>query len=91
MIIFVQDLPVQKFGYNLKVLRVPPPKEGTSVLYFMNYYQLVLCVFNATLNNITAISWLSVFLVEEPEVPLSYSRTSEPVSPGQKLSSMFNR
>ena len=57
----------------------------------MNYYQLVLCVFNATLNNITAISWLSVFLVEEPEVPLSYSRTSEPVSPGQKLSSMFNR
>jgi hypothetical protein len=34
-----------------------------------NSYEVRVMVFNATFNNISAISWKSVLLVEETEVP----------------------
>ena len=42
--------------------------------YFTHYFSYQFCrfrvkVFNATFNNISAISWRSVLLVEENEIP----------------------
>jgi predicted ATP-dependent endonuclease of OLD family len=54
-----------------------PYLDKWRVLYFtktsttLNYLGLGLChmVFNATFNNISAISWQLVLLMEEPEYP----------------------
>jgi hypothetical protein len=37
-----------------------------------NVVRVSVVVFNATFNNISAISWRSVLLVEETEVPLNW-------------------
>ena len=41
-----------------------------------NYNRVIIMVFNATFNNIPVISWRSVLLVEETEVPRENHRSS---------------
>ena len=52
----------------------PTPPSTMDIIYYlpsMHVFCLFVClmVFNATLNNITVISWWSVLLVEETEEP----------------------
>jgi hypothetical protein len=46
-------------------------KNCIKIVYFMKSFNGLVwfMVFNATFNNISVISWLSVLLVEETEVP----------------------
>ena len=43
--------------------------DSTQLLSFSSWFGLWFMMFNATFNNISVISWRSVLLVEEAEVP----------------------
>jgi hypothetical protein len=43
--------------------------DSTQLLSFSSWFGLRFMMFNATFNNISVISWRSVLLVEEAEVP----------------------
>jgi uncharacterized membrane protein len=50
----------------------------TLYLNFCLLTKIIVMVFNATFNNISAISWRSVLLVEKPEYPETITDTDKP-------------
>ena len=52
---------------NIFMLRILV--SGKKIVHIVWYYFVGFMVFNATFNNISAILWLSVLLVEETGVP----------------------